>query len=762
MADTAAFLRELQNATRYEGQVVHCEHLDPRPGCYGHLDRPLPEPLRQALRDGGIENFYSHQAQAINAARDGRDLVVSTNTASGKTLCYNVPVLEALMEKPSRRALYLFPTKALAQDQLRGVTALARPVLHSFAAATFDGDTPTHERSQIKKKGQIVLTNPDMLHFGILPNHSSWSSFLRHLKFVVVDEMHAYRGVFGSHVANVLRRLQRLCAQYGSHPQFICCSATIANPGEHAMRLLGRPVTVIDKDGSPRGAKDFVFWNPPLVDQSLNVRRSANGEAAALLASLVRRGIRNITFVKTRRLAELVYMYARDSLAAQHPELSAKIRSYRAGYLAEDRRQIERELLDGSLIGVTATNALELGVDIGDLDATIVTGYPGTIASTWQQAGRSGRHTEHSLSVLIAMNNPLDQYLMRHPEAFFGQGHEHALIAPANPYILRDHLLCAAYENPLTAADGRLFGPEWESARDALVEEGYLHQRGNAWCLSAQVRYPADTVNIRSTSEQRFLLVDDSQHRELETIDAATAFFQVYPGAIYLHQGETYLVKDLDLATRVAHAVPVKASYYTQTMEREDLQIIDVQRQRQIGAVLACIGRVRVTTQVIAYRKKRQFTDEVFGIEDLDLPPQTFDTVGLWFDVPASLLARVEREGGDIAGALHATEHGMIGLLPLFAMCDRQDIGGLSTPYFAETRRPQVFIYDAHPGGIGIAEQGFTLLESLWRATWRALAECPCEDGCPSCVQSPKCGSNNEPLDKRAAIHILGAICGQE
>jgi len=754
--DTLAFLHHLQSQSTFAGQVAHVEHIHPRRAEYGELDRPLAPELLERLQAQGLFPLYAHQAEAVNRIRNGQNVMVATSSASGKTLCYNIAVAEALLADRSSRAIYLFPTKALAQDQRRALHKLFTPDLFPIEELdTFDGDTPKGERAEIRKRARIILSNPDMLHVGILPNHQYWSRLLRHLKYVVVDEAHTYRGVFGSHVAGVLRRLRRLCRLYGSEPQFICCSATIANPGEHAGQLVGLPFEVVDDDGSPHGGKDFVFWNPPIIDEAKSVRRSANSEATHLFTELVNQSIRTLTFTRTRRLTELIYIYSKERLAEISIGRPPKIMPYRAGYLPEERRQIERELFSGQLAGAVATNALELGIDIGDLDATVLAGYPGTIASTWQQAGRSGRSQEQSMSFLVGLDNPLDQYFMRHPDSFFGKNFENALVNPGNPYILRAHLLCAAWECPLDSGDELIFGPAFIQDRDMLAEQGILRERNRRWYLSPAIAYPAQAVNIRSTSGKNFDVVDTSTDSLLETVEASVAFFQVHPGAIYLHQGESYLVKELDLNNRTACAEPTNANYYTQTKEIEDLHIVKVLSKKKVGKVSLYLGEVEVTNHVVGFKKKAQYTDEVIGEEPLDLPPQTFATVGLWFDLPDGVEFRLEEARLDYAGGLHAVEHAAIGILPLFAMCDRNDIGGVSTPLHLDTGRAQVFIYDAYPGGVGITEKGFDIITELWQATLRTIVECPCQDGCPSCIQSPKCGNNNQPLDKKAARVLL-------
>ena len=757
--DSSAFLRYLTAQPAYSGQIAHIEHIPPREAKSAELDRPLPDRLQDCLNKNGLLPLYTHQAEAVNNARKGRNVMVATSSASGKTMCYNIPVLEAMLTERNSRALYLFPTKALAQDQLRNLRELFHPGLCQIEEfATFDGDTPQAERTEVRKRARIILSNPDMLHIGILPNHQSWSRFLHHLKYVVVDEAHTYRGVFGSHVACVLRRLRRLCELYDSAPQFICCSATVANPGEHAERLIGLPFEVVTDDGSPHGGKDFVFWNPPIIDEARSVRRSANSEATNLFTELVSRGIRTLTFARSRRLTELIYIYSKRKLAEASSALAKRIKAYRAGYLPEERRQIERELFSGQLLGAIATTALELGVDIGDLEATVLTGYPGSIASTWQQAGRSGRGREQSLSFLIGLDNPLDQYFMRHPDYFFQKNFENALLNPDNPYILQAHLQCAAWELPLSGSDEELFGANFTQERDELEKKRVLRERNSRWYLMPTVAYPAQSIGIRSASRENFALINTSTGSLLETIESSVALFQIHPGAIYLHQGESYLVTELDLAGRTAYAMPTTVTYYTQAKDLTNLHIVKVMRDKNLGGVRVCLGEVEVTTTVVGFKKKAQFTEEVITEEPLDLPPQHFPTIALWFDLPPEVIARLATEQLDFAGGLHAAEHAAIALLPLFALCDRNDIGGVSTPLHPDTGRAQIFIYDAYPGGIGIAEKGFEMVAELWQATLKAIMECPCQEGCPSCIQSPKCGNNNKPLDKAAAQMLLEGL----
>ena len=749
----ATFLKRLQRTPAYEGRIVHVERLLPRDACYGNPREPLDPRLQGLLEAKGYWPLYSHQAQAIDLLRQGDNVMVSTPGASGKSLCYHLAMLDALLKERRSCSLYIYPTKALAQDQLKGLRELAQGLIVN--AAIFDGDTPTEERPPIRRWTQVLLTNPDMLHLGILPNRRAWSRFFRDLRFVVLDEAHVYRGVFGSHVANVLRRLRRLCWLYGSKAQFILCSATIANPGELAQGLTGLPVRVIDGDGAPYGGKRFVFWNSPLTGGARSSRRSTNTEVSNLLAELVRQRIRTLTFVKTRKLAELIYLYTRNQLAQGHPNLMDRLASYRASYLPDERRSIEQALFRGDLLGVATTSALELGIDVGDLDATLIAGYPGTISSTWQQAGRSGRRGEESLTILIAQDNPLDQYLMRHPQAFFGRSTEKALISPQNPHIIGPHLLCAAYEAPIGLQDKEVFGENLSDHLRFLEAQGLLHQRDGKWYLTPSLSYPAQEVNLRSASKERYLVVEQPSGAILETVEEASVFSQLHSGAVYLHRGETYLIGNLDQGSHLAHASRQDLPYYTEAKDVTDIRILRTWEAKTAGGVNVYLGEVEVSNRVVGYRKKAPFTEEVLGDEYLDLPPRLFNTVALWFDVPPRVLARCALENGDFVGGLHAVEHAAIGVLPLFAMCDRNDIGGVSTPFHPDTGRPQVFIYDGHPGGIGIAERGYHVIGELWRTTFSAVSECSCDGGCPSCIQSPKCGNNNQPLDKAVAVGIL-------
>ena len=752
--DVARLIAEVRAEERYREQIVHEERFAARPARYADPGRAPAGPLAAALTHLGISRLYVHQAQALDAVRGGQSIIVTTGTASGKSLCYMLPVLEALTGDPEARALFVYPTKALAQDQQDALGEFGL----DLRAGSYDGDTPQAERRRLRHEAQILLTNPDMLHVGILPQHFRWTSFLKHLRYVVLDDMHVYRGVFGSHVANIVRRLTRACRLRGTDPQFICTSATLANAEEFGRRLTGRALRVIDEDGAPRGPRTFMLWNPPVIDRAKMARRSPYTEAGWLMAALVRRDVRTIAFTKARKITELVYRYTAHALG-DVPGLTDRISPYRAGYLPEERREIERRLFHGELVGVVSTSALELGIDVGGLDAAILVGYPGTMASVWQRAGRAGRGQDESLAILIALEDALDQYLMRQPAYFFGRPVEHATVDPDNPYVLAAHLRCAASEVALWPGDEAIFGPRMREVADALEGMGELIRRKDRWSPRSR-QYPAGSVEIRSVSGETYRIVDGRTRRLIGTVDASRAFEQVHGGAVYLHQGEAYRVSHLDLATRTASVVPDDSGSYTEARVLTDLSVVRPHAERHIGGTTAHFGEVLVTHQVIEYRRKQLMTDTVLAVEPLDLPEEELPTTALWIVIPPALAAAVEDAGLDLAGGIHAVEHAAIGLLPLLAMCDRWDIGGVSYPEYPDTGRATIFIYDGHRGGVGVTEKGFELLDELLRRTLDAIRLCPCESGCPSCIQSPKCGNLNTPLDKHAAVFLLRRLLG--
>jgi len=747
--DAARLLEAIRADNNYRDQVVHAERFPARPARYGTLREPLSEPMAEALERQGITRLYVHQAEALEAVRAGESVIITTGTASGKSLCYMVPVLETLLSEPPGRALFVYPTKALAQDQLDALGEFG----FDLRVGSYDGDTPQAERRRLRHEAQVLLTNPDMLHVGILPQHFRWTSFLKHLRYVVLDDMHVYRGVFGSHVANILRRLIRVCRLHRADPQLVCTSATVANPAEFGRRLTGRPLRVIEDDGAPRGPRTFVLWNPPVIDRARMARRSPYVEASRLIALLLRRGVRTIAFTKARKITELVHRYTVDALH-DTPQLAAQVSPYRAGYLPEERREIEQRLFRGELRGVVATSALELGIDVGGLDAAILVGYPGTMASVWQRAGRAGRGREQSLAVLIALEDALDQYLMRQPAYFFGRPIEHATLDPDNPYVLAPHLRCAANEVALWSGDDAVFGPRLREVAQALEGMGDLVRRRDRWYPRSR-QYPAGAVEIRSVGGETYRIVDARARRLIGTVEAARAFEQVHEGAVYLHQGEAYRVLRLDLSTRTATVEPDDSGSYTEARTLTDLSIVHPRAERPCGGTCACFGEVLVTHQVVEYRRKQLLTDTVLSVAPLDLPEEELPTTALWIVIPQDLAAWVESQGLDLAGGIHAVEHAAIGLLPLFAMCDRWDIGGVSYPRYPDTGQATIFIYDGHRGGVGVAEKGYEVLDELLRRTLDAIRTCPCEAGCPSCIQSPKCGNLNTPLDKQAAVVLL-------
>jgi DEAD/DEAH box helicase domain-containing protein len=708
---------------------------------------PIPGSLHPAVREAlagrGIHELYTHQAEAYAAASGGGNLIVTTGTASGKTLAFNLPVLDTLAIDRHARALYLYPTKALAQDQAR---SLGRLGLGAIRAAIYDGDTPTEQRRQIRGWANVVLTNPDMLHIGVLPRHDLWGDFLHNLRYVVVDEAHVYRGVFGSHVANVLRRLRRLARIYGAEPQFLLASATIANAADLAQALTGEAATVVEDDGAPRAARTIALWNPPLLDAELGLRGSALSEASLLLSGLVGRGLRTICFAKSRKSAELIHRFASDRLDVA---TASRLAPYRAGYTPQQRREIERRLVEGDLLGVTSTDALELGIDIGELDCAISVGFPGTVASLRQQWGRAGRRG-HGLAILIASEDALDQYFMREPPALLERRVEAAILDHANPRVLDGHVAAAAFEAPIDDGDAETLGAE-ALERAAHVPELRQTERGWVW---AGREAPAARVPLRSTSADTFLVVDGSTGDVLGLAEQERAYSTVHEGAVYLHLGRQYLVRELDLAARRAIVEPFSGDWYTQAKKETETSIEERLRvERRLGLELS-FGRVSVTEQVVAYQKKAVADGSTLATIPLELPPLTFETEAVWFVPRPHQLEGLETMPL-LVSSLHAAEHALIALLPLWAMCDRWDIGGLSTNLHLDTGAPTVFVYDGHAGGVGIAARGFDQFEGWVADTAELLSGCPCERGCPSCVQSPKCGNLNEFLDKAGALKLL-------
>ncbi len=735
--------------------LVHLRELPARPNAVEPFPEDLPELLVERLSLLGVEGLYRHQREALDAVRAGRNVIVATGTASGKTLVYNLAFAAEAISDPKRTALYLYPTKALARDQLRQIRELKLPQVR---AAVYDGDTPRAERPLIRKNANLVMSNPDMLHASLLPDHARWADFLLRLSLVVVDEAHVARGVFGSHVAMVLRRLRRLIARYGGEPRFVLASATVGNPAELAERLVGLPFHAVTEDASPSGAKVFALVNPPVIDEESGARRSALTDASGIMARLAEEGVRSIGFTRSRRAAELLAEFVRRELPA---ELKRRVKAYRAGYLAEERRELERMLAEERLVAVASTSALELGIDIGSLDAAILVGYPGTRASMWQQAGRAGRRESSSLAVLVAQDDPLDQYLVTHPEDLFDRPAEDAVIDPANPFVLEPHLACAAREHPLAEEELAFFGPGAQAAVERLEDRGELVRRRGT--LHDRGREdPHRRVDIRSSSGHLFAIVIRETGELLGTVDESRAYFHVHPGAVYLHQGEQFEVAELDLVNRVALVSRADPDFYTQSRDTTDIEVVAASEEAATGdGVPTFYGTVRVTNQVVGFVRRLVASGEVVDSIPLDLPPQTLETRAVWWAIPQRIIERAAIRPSDLPGAVHAAEHAAIGLLPLVATCDRWDVGGVSTAYHPDTDACTIFIYDGYAGGAGIAERGFRSAERLLEATLETVRRCPCTHGCPSCVQSPKCGNGNEPLDKAGAVALLAAVLGR-
>jgi DEAD/DEAH box helicase domain-containing protein len=736
--DLASWITELAKRPENRGALAHWERLPARPARHGELSLPLPAPLEAALVAQGIERLYTHQVQAIEALRGGLDVVVVTGTASGKSLCYHLPVLERLLAEPAATALYLFPTKALAQDQLHGLTRLAGgslELMNALVAGVYDGDTHPATRRKLRDGSNVILSNPDMLHQGILPAHPRWAKFFAGLRYVVIDEMHAYRGIFGSHVANVLRRLDRVVRHHGGQCRIVLCSATIRNPGELAERLTGRPITVVDDDGAPRGEKHFVFWNPPFRDATRVERRSSNTEGAVLFTEAIARGAQALTFTKSRVAAELVYRYAREQLERRAPDLADRLKPYRGGYLPEERRRIEHALFSGELRGVVSTNALELGVDIGGLDAVVMIGAPPTLASAWQQAGRAGRKGAPAVAFLVGYNETVDQYLMRHPSYFFGRSPEAAVVDPHNPYILAQQLACAAYELPLGPGDATAFGGQTEPILAALEEAGETRTLdGRSYW--AKTEFPAAKVNLRTISDNTYTIMDASRDNAvIGTVDAISALELVYPEAVYLHEGETWFVKQLDLEQKTAFVEPRVVDYYTQPVLDMNVRVRDALETRAWRGESVALGEITYSWQTLAMKKVKFHTLDSIGYHPLELPRLTLDTVGFWITPSDAALAAVARAGRVPVEGLQGVRNLFVTLLAMLSMCDPADLQG--TIDSSNFGRLTLFVFDRYPGGLGFAEQGWARLDDLVSASLAHLEACECEHGCPSCVGMP-------------------------
>jgi len=744
--DTGRVINSLKEEPWYRDRIEHIEVLPPKRAVYGELKRELPHNIKKYLLKKNI-NLYFHQCEAIESLREGRNVIITTPTASGKTLAFNIPIFEKLYCDKDATALYLYPTKALSNDQLKTIGDFERITGIIVRANVYDGDTSLNLRSRIRKDSRIIISNPYALH-QYLPYHYKWEKFFTHLKFVVIDEAHKYRGVFGSNVAFLIRRLRRICNFYGSDPQFVLSTATLANPIEFSKKLTGLPFNLITGDSSPKGKKYFLFYNPYFDGIGM---LSTHQEAKNLFLFSVKNGLQTLCFTVSRKMAELVASWSKKELKESESYLMDKITAYRAGYLPKERRKIEDNLKNGLLRGVTSTNALELGIDIGSLDSIIISGYPGTLISTWQQAGRAGRGTDESVVTLVAFQNPLDQYFMRHPRIFFGESYEHAIIDLSNPYIISGHLMCAASELPIKVNEDRVyFGEDCEDILEFLEEQSLLQPTPKGWVYSGKGR-AVEVVQLNNISSDIFKVICEGEL--LETMDRTQAYREAHKGAVLLHQGETYIVEDLNLKNSFIDVKKRDVNYHTETMKVVDIGILEEIERKRAGELTLSLGRVRVKEEYVGYKIMKY--DKVIGMERLSLPPLNFNTMALWFTIPEDIRKRVKDKGLNFDGGLHGTEHAMIGIMPFYVMCERWDIGGVSYVNHPDTMEPTIFIYDGFEGGIGLTEKAFDLTTDIIKMTYELVRDCRCEDGCPACIYSPRCGNDNKPLDKKAARIIL-------
>jgi DEAD/DEAH box helicase domain-containing protein len=768
--DVKKFLSGVHASKYYQGQIVHAETIPARDAKYAPVTPAPPPRLQRIIEKEGIKKLYTHQADAVERVRSGAHVVVVTGTASGKTLCYNLPVLERIIEDEDACALYLYPTKALAQDQLR--TLNRHKTIDTelpLRTGTYDGDTPPSTRRKLKNEANVLLTNPDMLHSGILPNHGMWARFFARLRYIVIDEIHAYRGVFGSNVCHVLRRLNRICAHYGANPIYICCSATIRNPLQLAEKITGQSMVLVDNDGSPRGEKTFVFWNPPLLEQNVMERKSSNIEAARLLSDVVQGGNQAIAFVRARVVSEVITKYVKEILSREAPSLAGSVKAYRGGYLPEDRRQIERELFGGDLKAVVSTNALELGIDIGALECAILVGYPGSIASTWQQAGRAGRGSDASLAFLIPQDSPIDQYMVQHPDYFYGRTPESAVVDPHNPHIVLSHLRSAAFELPVGPGDWDGFGEYCGSILKILEEDGQVRRKKDKyyWCGGS---YPAADVPLRNIGDDVYTIIErGEENRVIGTIDEASAYMQVHPGAIYLHNEETYFVHALDIDKKIAYVEKEDTDYYSQSITEVKIKIEEKELEKKWLESQVYWGDLSVTSVTFMFKKIKFGSRDSLGFGALDLPATTLLTTGMWLLPHEEAYVYVRKSGRIPREGLLGISNVIKEVIPIFAMCDTMDIG--ATVDSSAANAPGVYVYDRYPGGLGFALKSYELLQEIMEASLDLIDQCPCDGGCPSCVGSPLPPfSQLDPdvnvrgliPDKEAAKSILHALLNKD
>ncbi len=749
--NAAQIIDRLRSDREFNRNLTQWKTIPARPARFGGFPEKLNPRLAEGLRKRGVNDLYTHQTQAIGAVLDGENVCVVTPTASGKTLCYNIPVLNRLLENEKARALYLFPTKALSQDQVTELKETIDELEVKIGTYTFDGDTPASARKAVRSAGHIVVTNPDMLHTGILPHHTLWIRLFENLEFIVIDEIHHYRGVFGSHLANVLRRLKRICQFYGADPQFICCSATIANPQEIAERIIERPVRLIDDNGAPAGEKHFLFYNPPVVNAELGIRKSSVKQASRLAMQLLQRDVQSIVFARSRLRVEILTTYLKNAVRKQGKDQNL-VRGYRGGYLPTERRAIEQGLRRGEIMAVVSTNALELGIDIGSLDVCIMTGYAGSVASTWQQSGRAGRRTSVALVVLIATSAPLDQYIISHPEYFFEQPPESATVDPNNLIIAMSHLKCAAFELPFLEGEGFGFDPHSTGEiLDYLAEQRVLRKVRNKWHWSADT-YPAEDISLRTAAPGNVVILDTSDNgRVIGEVDLFSAPVEVYENAIYLHQTQQYTIDKLDLKDRKAYARPAEVDYYTDAQIKVELKVLDTFDEAPVNQVRRCCGELSVTWLPTMYKKIKFGSHENVGWGEIHLPESTMHTTGYWLQFPNDVGNRLDVDQKEVGEALNALANTLKQVAPVQVLCDPTDIRASAELRSPFTEQPTIYLYETYPGGVGFSEKLFTHHERLLQAAVSLLADCPCAEGCPSCIgPALEVGSHG----KRGALRI--------
>lgn len=725
-------LDELKQDRNLRDCIPHWEVIPPKKAVYAEFPQAINPRIKSVLQKRGISKLYSHQATAIEKVLSGKSVVIVTPTSSGKTLCYNLPVVNSILEKPETRALYLFPTKALSQDQVAELHEMVTELDADIKTYTFDGDTPRSARSAIRTAGHIVVTNPDMLHSGILPHHTRWIKLFENLRYVVIDEVHHYRGVFGSHLANIVRRLKRVCRFYGSNPQFICCSATIANPSELAQKITEKEVELVDNNGAPRGEKHFILYNPPVINKELGIRKSYIKEAQRLAERFLTNDVQTIVFARSRLRVEILLTYLKEAMrkAKKSPD---SLKGYRGGYLPLQRREIEKGLREGKIRGVVSTNALELGIDIGQLDVCVMAGYPGNIASTWQQAGRAGRRTDVSVAMLVANSSPLDQFIINHPDYFLGRSPESGIVDPNNLVILVSHLKCAAFELPFN--DGEQFGVEaTEKILTHLEEQRILHHVDGKWHWTSEV-YPAEQVSLRSAATENFVILDSSdRNRIIGEMDYFSAPVFLYKDAIYIHGADQYQIEELDWEGKKAYAKEVEVDYYTDAITKTDIKVLEMTKKEEGLAGNRAYGEVSVTTLATMYKKIKFSTHENVGFGQINLPEQEMHTTAFWMEFPGDVGSKLEFSGEQMGGSLTALANLLHNVVPLWVMCDPKDIRAFAHVKSPFSDRPTVYVYDNYPGGVGFSQKLFHLSKDVWNGCREMIQSCECMDGCPSCV----------------------------